>query len=205
MGRLPALPSPELPSAFLGLKAPWTRQLRSPSTLRMAQAYLFRHGHSHSTFQILSVRRPGNEHSRCTTRFLWVVFPSWPDGSLKWTGHALAASENLVDTFHLSVDTPTEPTVPVDVTQTSDQITVTTGSFTGTCSLMFKTLTQCSRVFVKPCSTPPALTSSIVFLWTAAQKLKQDNSWYTYRMGLTNQSSKVPVPRSSQRLGPSIP
>ncbi|EIM83855.1 uncharacterized protein STEHIDRAFT_62271 [Stereum hirsutum FP-91666 SS1] len=54
----------------------------------------------------------------------------WPDGSLKWTGHALAASENLVDTFHLSVDTPTEPAVPVDVTQTSDQITVTTGSFT---------------------------------------------------------------------------
>lgn len=56
---------------------------------------------------------------------------SWPDGSLKWTGHALAASENLADTFHLSADTPTEPTSPVDVTKTSDQITVTTGSFKG--------------------------------------------------------------------------
>ncbi|PBK94821.1 hypothetical protein ARMGADRAFT_67922 [Armillaria gallica] len=54
----------------------------------------------------------------------------WPDGSLKWTGHALAADSPLSDTFNLSTEAPTEPSSPVSVSQSSTQITVTTGSFT---------------------------------------------------------------------------
>ncbi|THH17933.1 hypothetical protein EW146_g2970 [Bondarzewia mesenterica] len=54
----------------------------------------------------------------------------WPDGSLKWTGHALSASEGLADTFHLVPGTPTEPTALVDVSDSGEKITVTTGSFT---------------------------------------------------------------------------
>ncbi|KAK0444554.1 uncharacterized protein EV420DRAFT_1002693 [Desarmillaria tabescens] len=54
----------------------------------------------------------------------------WPDGSLKWTGHALAADNTLGDTLEMSTDTPTEPSSPVSVSQSSSQITVTTGSFT---------------------------------------------------------------------------
>ncbi|KAK0183996.1 hypothetical protein F5146DRAFT_1146136 [Armillaria mellea] len=54
----------------------------------------------------------------------------WPDGSLKWTGHALAADSALSDTFDISTDTPTEPSSPVSVSQSSTQITITTGSFT---------------------------------------------------------------------------
>ncbi|KAF7352604.1 Secreted protein [Mycena venus] len=54
----------------------------------------------------------------------------WPDGSLKWTGHSLAADSGLSDTLHLAPGTPTEPSSPVSVSQTDDSITVTTGSFT---------------------------------------------------------------------------
>ncbi|KAJ7582933.1 hypothetical protein C8J56DRAFT_1028850 [Mycena floridula] len=54
----------------------------------------------------------------------------WPDGSLKWTGHALAANSGLANALHVSTDTPTEPSSPVQVTQNSDgTITVTTGGF----------------------------------------------------------------------------
>ncbi len=50
---------------------------------------------------------------------------------MKWTGHALAADSPLSDTFDISTETPTEPSSPVSVSQSSTQITVTTGSFTG--------------------------------------------------------------------------
>ncbi|KAF7355518.1 Secreted protein [Mycena sanguinolenta] len=53
----------------------------------------------------------------------------WPDGSLKWTGHSLAADSGLSDTLHLAPGTPTEPSSPVSVSQTDSSITVTTGSF----------------------------------------------------------------------------
>ncbi|KAK7061860.1 secreted protein [Favolaschia claudopus] len=54
----------------------------------------------------------------------------WPDGSLKWTGHSLAADSGLSDTLQLAPGTPAEPTSPVSVSQTDVSITVTTGSFT---------------------------------------------------------------------------
>ncbi|KAF8893062.1 hypothetical protein BD779DRAFT_1610011 [Infundibulicybe gibba] len=53
----------------------------------------------------------------------------WPDGSLKWTGHALAADAGLSSALQLAPGTPVEPTAPVTVTQSSTSITVTTGSF----------------------------------------------------------------------------
>ncbi|KAJ7781011.1 hypothetical protein B0H16DRAFT_1298639 [Mycena metata] len=54
----------------------------------------------------------------------------WPDGSLKWTGHSLAADSGLSTKLHLAPGTPTEPSSPVSVVQTDSSITVTTGSFT---------------------------------------------------------------------------
>ncbi|KAI0316601.1 hypothetical protein OF83DRAFT_1172738 [Amylostereum chailletii] len=54
----------------------------------------------------------------------------WPDGSLKWTGHALPSAEGLSDSYHLAPGEPTEPSSPVNVSDANDQFTVTTGSFT---------------------------------------------------------------------------
>ncbi|KAJ7228433.1 hypothetical protein GGX14DRAFT_345881 [Mycena pura] len=56
----------------------------------------------------------------------------WPDGSLKWTGHSLAADSGLSNTLQLAPGTPTEPSSPVSVSQTDSNIVVTTGSFTAT-------------------------------------------------------------------------
>ncbi|CAE6478251.1 unnamed protein product [Rhizoctonia solani] len=53
----------------------------------------------------------------------------WPDGSLKWTGHAIAADAALSDTAHLAPGSPSEPTSPVAVKQSGSTITVTTGNF----------------------------------------------------------------------------
>ncbi|KAJ7178916.1 hypothetical protein C8R46DRAFT_1323130 [Mycena filopes] len=54
----------------------------------------------------------------------------WPDGSLKWTGHSLAADSGLSTKLHLAPGTPSEPSSPVSVSQSDSSITVTTGSFT---------------------------------------------------------------------------
>ncbi|KAF8068032.1 hypothetical protein FPV67DRAFT_1168676 [Lyophyllum atratum] len=53
----------------------------------------------------------------------------WPDGSLKWTGHAIAANAALADTLTLLTGTPAEPPSPVTVVDSSTSITVTTGTF----------------------------------------------------------------------------
>ncbi|KIY70042.1 hypothetical protein CYLTODRAFT_392656 [Cylindrobasidium torrendii FP15055 ss-10] len=53
----------------------------------------------------------------------------WPDGSLKWTGHALAAETAVGETLQLSTDTPTEPTSPVSVNEGDSTVEVSTGSF----------------------------------------------------------------------------
>ncbi|KAL0958188.1 hypothetical protein HGRIS_000351 [Hohenbuehelia grisea] len=53
----------------------------------------------------------------------------WPDGTLKWTGHALASDTTLTDSFHLAPGVPTEPTNPVSISQSNSGITVATGSF----------------------------------------------------------------------------
>ncbi|KAJ7682563.1 hypothetical protein DFH06DRAFT_1161543 [Mycena polygramma] len=54
----------------------------------------------------------------------------WPDGSLKWTGHSLAADSGLSKSLHLAPGTPAEPPSPVTVSQTDSSVTVTTGVFT---------------------------------------------------------------------------
>ncbi|KAF9029154.1 hypothetical protein BDZ89DRAFT_1160004 [Hymenopellis radicata] len=54
----------------------------------------------------------------------------WPDGSLKWTGHALSGESALGDTLRLTTDTPKEPSNPVSVSQSDGLIAVSTGSFT---------------------------------------------------------------------------
>ncbi|EIN05597.1 hypothetical protein PUNSTDRAFT_107299 [Punctularia strigosozonata HHB-11173 SS5] len=66
----------------------------------------------------------------------------WPDGSLKWTGHALAADSGLTDSVHVAPGTPTEPADPVSVKQTGSTITVTAGSFTATFNKHGSTLIQ---------------------------------------------------------------
>ncbi|KAF8641797.1 hypothetical protein AX16_009778 [Volvariella volvacea WC 439] len=53
----------------------------------------------------------------------------WPDGSLKWTGHALAANGTIGHDFHVAPGTPVEPDNPVSVEESSSSITVSTGSF----------------------------------------------------------------------------
>ncbi|GAB1522879.1 hypothetical protein RhiTH_006004 [Rhizoctonia solani] len=55
----------------------------------------------------------------------------WPDGSLKWTGHAVAAETTLSDTLHLAPGSPSEPASPITVKQGGGTITVTTGDFEG--------------------------------------------------------------------------
>ncbi|CAE6369787.1 unnamed protein product [Rhizoctonia solani] len=55
----------------------------------------------------------------------------WPDGSLKWTGHAVAADTALSDTLHLAPGSPSEPASPVTVKQSGGTVTVTTGDFEG--------------------------------------------------------------------------
>ncbi|KAL0579652.1 hypothetical protein V5O48_002348 [Marasmius crinis-equi] len=54
----------------------------------------------------------------------------WPDGSLKWSGHALAANSGLSDELQLAIGTPAEPQNPVSVDESGGSITVSTGSFT---------------------------------------------------------------------------
>lgn len=56
---------------------------------------------------------------------------SWPDGSLKWSGHALPANTGTASQkFTVLPGTPAEPASPVSVSR-NDSVTVTTGSFSG--------------------------------------------------------------------------
>lgn len=54
----------------------------------------------------------------------------WPDGSVKWTGLALAASADLGDSLALSVGPPATPALPVTVTEAADAFTIDNGAFT---------------------------------------------------------------------------
>ncbi|PTX92575.1 Tat pathway signal sequence domain protein [Opitutus sp. ER46] len=53
----------------------------------------------------------------------------WPDGSVKWSGHAIAAQASLPASFQLAVGQPAAPTQALTVTDTADAITVDTGGF----------------------------------------------------------------------------
>ncbi len=52
---------------------------------------------------------------------------SWPDGSLKWTAHAVGAETGKTDKLILAPGTPAAPAKPVQVSETADTIEVDTG------------------------------------------------------------------------------
>jgi len=51
----------------------------------------------------------------------------WPDGSLKWTAHAVGAGPARRTKLILAPGTPTAPAKPVQVSETADTIEVDTG------------------------------------------------------------------------------
>ncbi len=52
---------------------------------------------------------------------------SWPDGSLKWTAHAIPAGEGVGGPLHLEEGVPAKPEKPVSVSEEAGVITVDTG------------------------------------------------------------------------------
>ncbi|WP_019832041.1 exo-rhamnogalacturonan lyase family protein [Sphingomonas sp. PR090111-T3T-6A] len=51
----------------------------------------------------------------------------WPDGSLKWTGHAIPADTALTDGLHIESGRPAAPAAPVTVAEQGDAIEVSSG------------------------------------------------------------------------------
>jgi hypothetical protein len=51
----------------------------------------------------------------------------WPDGTLKWTGHAVSSTAALTDGYHLAPGTPAAPPRPVEVTRAGKEIRLTNG------------------------------------------------------------------------------
>jgi len=51
----------------------------------------------------------------------------WPDGSLKWTAHAINAQENLSESFTLRPGKATALNAPLKVTDTADSVEINTG------------------------------------------------------------------------------
>jgi hypothetical protein len=64
----------------------------------------------------------------------------WPDGSLKWTAHAVTASANPAADWQLAPGTPATPQQPVTVTPSADAFTVTAGDAVWTVAKSGKTL-----------------------------------------------------------------
>ena len=54
----------------------------------------------------------------------------WPDGSLKWSAHAVSGSALIVDEYSLAPGAPTTPASAISVTQTPGVVTVDTGVIT---------------------------------------------------------------------------
>ncbi len=52
---------------------------------------------------------------------------TWPDGSLKWTAHAMPADAPLTTEYRIAPGSPAVPARPVKVTETTDSIEVDTG------------------------------------------------------------------------------
>lgn len=55
---------------------------------------------------------------------------TWPDGSLKWTAHAVPAGAALADTLQLAAGTPAAPAAALTVTEHADRIVIDTGVMT---------------------------------------------------------------------------
>jgi hypothetical protein len=51
----------------------------------------------------------------------------WPDGSIKWTGHAVGALAAPAESYRLEIGEPPEPAAGITVTETPEAITVDTG------------------------------------------------------------------------------
>ena len=51
----------------------------------------------------------------------------WPDGSLKWTGHALPADAAVAEGYELSPGAPIAPAKPLTATDGADEISIDTG------------------------------------------------------------------------------
>ncbi len=52
---------------------------------------------------------------------------TWPDGSLKWTAHAIPADAPHAESYRIEPGTPVAPTKPVSVFESAEAITVDTG------------------------------------------------------------------------------
>lgn len=52
----------------------------------------------------------------------------WPDGSLKWTGHAVPAGARLADALELAPGTPAAPAAALVATDSGDRIEIDTGA-----------------------------------------------------------------------------
>jgi hypothetical protein len=52
----------------------------------------------------------------------------WPDGSIKWSGHAIAATPGLGGPLQLSVGAAVAPATPIKTTTTDDAIEIDTGA-----------------------------------------------------------------------------
>ncbi|MET7697322.1 hypothetical protein [Streptomyces sp. NPDC005485] len=59
----------------------------------------------------------------------WVT-GHWPDGSVKWTAHAIAPGAAKADTYRLAAGAPAVPARKVTVTRTGGRIEVSTGVIT---------------------------------------------------------------------------
>lgn len=57
----------------------------------------------------------------------WPV-ASWPDGSIKWSGHALTAPPGISATLTLAPGPTTAPATPLSVTETAEAFTIDTGT-----------------------------------------------------------------------------
>jgi hypothetical protein len=51
----------------------------------------------------------------------------WPDGSLKWTAHAIPADAPVSDSYRLTPGSPISPSHSVKVTESADAVTIDTG------------------------------------------------------------------------------
>ena len=57
---------------------------------------------------------------------------TWPDGSLKWSGHAIAATEAPAKSYPLTPGKPAAAKAPLTVTETGDVFTITSGDIVWT-------------------------------------------------------------------------
>ena len=51
----------------------------------------------------------------------------WPDGSLKWTAHAIPADAPVAADYRITPGSPVAPARPVSVTESADTIEIDTG------------------------------------------------------------------------------